>query len=66
MSRYGKSLCPPETRAFCCPVRHWDGARRRAELLQGVTPMNTEGNFRDHQVSPMRFDRWLRNVQVHE
>lgn len=57
---------PTETRAPCCPVSHWDGARRRAELLQGVIPNGTEGNFRDYQVSPRRFDKRLRNVQVHK
>ena len=61
-----KVYVSPETRALCCPVSHWAGARRRAELLQGVIPINAEGNFRDYQVSPMRFDRWLRNVQVHK
>ena len=37
-----KVYVPTETWAPCCPVSHWDGARRRAELLQGVIPISTK------------------------
>ena len=37
-----KIYVPTETWAPCCPVSHWDGARRRAELLQGVIPISTK------------------------
>lgn len=30
-------------------------------VTEGVTPIRTEGNFRDDQVSPKGSDKWLRN-----